>query len=393
MNYRKDKRGTELSILGFGCMRLPGTLGVIDMEKTEQLIMEAYNQGVNYFDTAYLYPGSEAALGQILNKNNIRESVYIATKMPHPLCKKSTDFDTYFDTEKERLRTTYINYYLIHNITYLSQWEKLCELGVKEWLATKKECGEIHQIGFSFHGSQNDFGTLLDDYDWDFCQIQYNYINENYQAGTYGLHKAAEKNIPVIIMEPLLGGTLVNGLPKDAQNMLKQANSNYSSVEWALKWLWNQPEVTVVLSGMNAMSQLEENVRIASNSSVGCLPENELAVIDEVVKIFNASFKIPCTGCNYCMPCPQKINIPALFSAYNASYSLGLFQGFWQYSLSVALIAGTPIGGNNCIECGLCETHCPQQIPIRESLRLVEKRLNPFWFRAAFAVYRTVSRR
>lgn len=391
MQYRIDKRtGNKISALGFGCMRLPSTRGQIDINKTEQLFLKAIEEGINYFDTAYLYMGSEAAIGQIFDKHHLREKVMIATKLPIMMCKKEADFDKYFLTELDRLKTDYIDYYFMHMLTSPEQWQKLCELGVKEWIEAKKASGQIKQIGFSFHGKRDDFIKLVDLYDWDFCQIQYNYININYQAGETGLKYAAQKGLPVFIMEPLLGGRLANDLPSDAVSVMKKADDSLTPAGWALKWLWNQPEVTMLLSGMNEMSQLEENIALASASEAGMWGEREAQIIEQVVGIFNDSYKIPCTGCNYCMPCPQGINIPGCFASYNTSFAMKKSLGMNQYMLNTGAMSQTPAYASSCIQCGKCEKHCPQNIQIREMLKVVSKRMEPFWFKPGMAIARKV---
>lgn len=217
MQYRTDvKSGNELSIIGFGCMRFPRNLTKIDINRTERLITEAVKNGINYFDTAYIYGESEEVLGQIIHRNNLRNNIFLATKLPIGKCNVYNDFEALFQTQLERLCTNYIDYYLMHNLSDTKLWNGLCELGIEQWIEEKKASGQIKNIGFSFHGIHNEFIKLVDAYDWDFCQIQYNYINTNYQAGTAGLKKAAEKGLSVIIMEPLLGGKLANGLPKNA---------------------------------------------------------------------------------------------------------------------------------------------------------------------------------
>lgn len=375
MQYREDKKsGNKLSALGFGCMRLPGGMGRIDKKKTEELLMRAYKSGVNYYDTAYLYNGSEEAVGEIFEKNGIREKIYLATKLPQSLCKKPEDFDWFFDIQKQRLRTGYIDYYLLHNITDFGQWEKLCQLGIREWVEKKKSSGEIRQIGFSFHGPCVDFKKLINNYDWDFVQIQYNYINTHYQAGVDGLHYAAARDIPVFIMEPLLGGKLAN-LPKEAGDIMKKADPGSTAVEWALRWLWNQPEVTLLLSGMNEEFQLDENVRLAETALPGSMTPAQEHTIQDVRVVFNMNYKIPCTGCNYCMPCPQKINIPACFEAYNASYAVSRWTGLQQYMLSSGIMSDAPHFASDCLDCGKCEKHCPQQIEICRQLKKVRRRL------------------
>ena len=377
MQYSTDQRsGNKLSILGFGCMRFPR-----DRAKTEQLIVKAVEAGVNYFDTAYIYPNSEATLGELLHKNELREKIHIATKLPHQKCKSYDDFDRLLSEQLARLRTDYIDYYLIHNISDLASWNMLCGIGIEKWIAEKKATGQIHQIGFSFHGALNGFMSLIDAYDWDFCQIQYNYMDENYQAGRTGLRKAHEKGMPVIIMEPLLGGKLATGLPQKASQLFSSAVAGRSAASWALRWLWAQPEVTVVLSGMNAAEQLEDNVSTAKCERHDMLPESESAVFAPVIAALHEAYKVPCTGCNYCMPCPKGVNIPGCFAAYNTRYAMGLIPGYTQY------ITGTGANhpekqyrASNCVACKSCEDKCPQSIEISKALLSVKKKMEPFWF-------------
>jgi predicted aldo/keto reductase-like oxidoreductase len=389
MKYRIDaKSGNELSILGFGCMRFPRNLTKIDINKTEQLIIKAVQEGINYFDTAYIYGGSEDILGQIINKNNLRKDIFLATKIPLAKCKKYDDFNVLFQTQLERLHTDYIDYYLMHNLSDTNLWNSLCEMGIEKWINAKKASGQIKNIGFSFHGIHNEFIKLLDVYDWNFCQIQYNYININYQAGMTGLKKAADKGLSVIIMEPLLGGKLANGLPQKALDIFKSENNSLTPAAWALRWLWNQREVTVVLSGMNEMVQLEGNIETAKNAIPGMLTEAEGKVYESIIKIINASYKIPCTSCNYCMPCPQNVNIPACFAAYNVSFAIGMISGFQQYITSTgATDPRKNYAVSNCKECGKCEKKCPQHIPIIKSLKNVAKRMEPFWYKTVLNIF------
>ncbi len=390
MQYRIDpKTGNKLSILGFGCMRFPRNVGLSDVKKTENLIRKAIEVGVNYFDTAYLYPNSEEILGQILAKNGLRDRVYIATKLPLILCKSADDFDKFFNKQLERLQTDHIDYYLIHMIAEVKQWKKLCEWGIKDWIADKKASGKIKQIGFSFHGIRDEFLNLLDIYEWDFCQIQYNYSDENYQAGKAGLKKANQKGLPIFIMEPLLGGKLATGLPKEAIYIFKKINPNLSPAQWALRWLWNQEEITCVLSGMNEYNQLEENIDVANNSLPNMLTESENETYKKVIEVFNSSYKIHCTGCNYCMPCPQGVNIPACFAAYNTSFSMGRIAGMSQYITSTGGFTENQNYASLCIKCGKCEKHCPQHIPIIKSLEDVKKKMEPIWYRLGVKIART----
>ena len=377
MQYVTDqKSGNMLSVLGFGCMRFPR-----DRRKTEQLIVAAVSAGVNYFDTAYIYSNSEVTLGDILEKNSLRDKVYLATKLPHQKCKSYGDFETLFQGQLERLKTNHIDYYLIHNLSDLAAWRRLCDIGIERWIVEKKQLGQISQLGFSFHGAQNGFMELVDAFDWDFCQIQYNYMDENYQAGRVGLLKGHEKGLPVIIMEPLLGGKLATGLPPKAARLFKEADADSSVASWAFRWLWDQPAVTVVLSGMNSMEQLEDNLKTAENAKHGMLSEKETAVFVPVIAALREAYKVPCTGCNYCMPCPNRVNIPGCFAAYNSSYVMGFISGMIQYLTSTG--ANHPEKQSrvkNCIGCGVCEKNCPQHIEIANSLKSVKKRMEPFWF-------------
>ena len=247
-----------------------------------------------------------------------------------------------------------------------------------------RRIGKIKFIGFSFHDEYDVFTSIIDGYNkWDFCQIQYNYMDENYQAGRAGLHKAHEKGLPVIIMEPLLGGKLANGLPAKALQLFKKAEPDRSAASWALRWLWDQPEVTVVLSGMNSAEQLADNIKTAGNAKHGMLSEQEASVFTPVIAALRETYKVPCTGCNYCMPCPQEVNIPGCFAAYNASFAMGFVSGIMQYIMSTC--ANRPdkqYRAINCVGCGSCEKKCPQHIEISKTLGVVAKKMEPFWFKA-----------
>ena len=382
MNYREDKYGNKLSILGFGCMRFTYKMGKLDFKKAENEIMEAIEGGVNYFDTAYIYPGSEALLGEVLEENNIRNKVYIATKLPHYLVKKREDFDRIFSEELKRLRTDYVDYYLFHMLSDVDAWERLKSLGVLEWLKDKKQKGQIRQVGFSYHGNSHMFCRITDAYDWDFCMIQYNYMDEHSQAGKKGLHYASKKGMPVFIMEPLRGGSLVNRLPEDAKSIFKEYKKNYTPVQWAFKWLWNQSEVTVVLSGMNSVEMVRDNVATASESAVGDLDSDDEKMLKDVVNAINKKIKIGCTGCGYCVPCPKQVDIPGIFAAYNRRFTEGRFSGLKDYFMCTALRKNST-SASNCVECGKCKSHCPQGIDIPTQLKTVQKQMEGTVFKIA----------
>lgn len=391
MLYRDmGKTGDQVSILGYGCMRFPRKGGRIDEIRTEQQILAAIEKGVNYFDTAYLYPQSEATLGKILAKGH-RDKVLIASKLPCPLVHSRKDMDNILETQLQRLQTDHIDYYLLHSMMSRSVWERLKELGVIDFLAEAKAAGKIKRIGFSYHGEKEEFKQIVDDYPWDFCQIQYNYLDENHQAGKEGLMHAASKGLGVVIMEPLRGGALVGKMPASIQSIWDRAETKRSSAEWALRWLWNHPEVTVVLSGMNEEAHVEENLRIACEGHPDSLSESELGIIGEVKTAIAQSLKVGCTGCAYCMPCPAGVNIPMCFSYYNSRH---LFSDRTQKIMYLGFTAGTdggkPSYASLCKDCGKCEKHCPQSLPIRQHLKEVSKEMESFYFKPAIATFRAL---
>ena len=387
MQYRKDKNQNDLSVLGFGCMRFTKKGGNIDIDKAEKEIMAAYAAGVNYFDTAYVYSGSEVAIGEIFEKNNIREKIKIATKLPQYLISNRTALDKYFDEELKRLRTDYIDYYLMHHLTDVAMWEKLKAVGIEEWIDEKKKSGVIRNIGFSYHGNTDNFLKILNDYDWDFCQIQYNYLDEDTQAGVDGLKAAADKGIPVVIMEPLRGGKLVNMLPDGAKKAFKESSRGWTPAEWAFRWLYNQESVTVVLSGMNSVEMVEENCKTASEALPGHLTEEDFKTLDVVKEKIRENEKVGCTGCRYCMPCPKGVDIPGTFRCYNAMYTESKREGRFEFAQTVGLTK-EPAFASQCIECGKCEKHCPQNIPIRQKLKEADKALRPLPYKVGINVVR-----
>ena len=330
--------------------------------------------GVNYFDTAYVYAGNEAAVGEILDRNHCREQIYLATKLPHYLIKSVAGAEKMFQEELRRLKTDYIDYYLMHMLTDIPTWEKLKKIGMQDWIEEKLASGQIRNIGFSYHGNTEMFKQLVDACDWDFCQIQYNYMDEYSQAGVEGLRYANAKGLPVIIMEPLRGGRLVNLLPESAKKLFRADKEGRTPAELALKWLYNQPEVTCVLSGMNSMEMVEQNLKTASESHVGCLTASDAALIEQVKEEIKKHVKVGCTGCGYCMPCPRGVDIPGTFRCYNAMYSEGKQSGRKDYLQCTAFRKDTA-SASQCVGCGKCEKHCPQHIEIRKELKCAASEL------------------
>ena len=388
MQYRKDKYGNEVSVLGYGCMRFSERQKGrgIDLYKAEKEIMRAFELGVNYYDTAYIYSGSEDALGRIVRKNKIREKINIADKLPQYMVRNSAAIDKYFGEHLTRLRTEYIDYYLMHMLTDKVAWDNLKKLGILSWIENRKKQGDIRQIGFSYHGNTELFLEILNDYDWDFCQIQYNYLDENTQAGRAGLMAAYEKGIPVVIMEPLRGGKLVR-LPEIAMKRLNKTRPEWSSAELGLRWLWDQPAVTCVLSGMNSVEMVEENCRIASQAEAGSFTEKDKKLVEEVRQILLARTKVGCTGCRYCMPCPKGVDIPAIFSCYNNMYLDGKTEARFEFARLMG-VRKEPAFATQCVECGKCMQHCPQHIEIPKRLKEADKALRPLPYKVGISAAR-----
>ena len=376
-----------MSILGFGCMRFSRKGGGIDIPKAEKEILKAIELGVNYFDTAYVYPGSEAALGEILERNHVREKIHIATKLPQYLIASKAAIDKFFAEELSRLRTNYVDYYLMHMLTDIDSWNKLKNLGIEDWIAEKKASGQIKQIGFSFHGNTDMFLQILHAYDWDFCQVQYNYMDEFSQAGRKGVEAAAAKGIPVMIMEPLRGGKLVDLLPERAKALIAKYGEGKSPAQLAFSWLWDQPSVTVVLSGMNSIGMVEENCRSASGAGEGQFTDRDRKLVQKVRELINEKIKVGCTGCGYCMPCPQGVDIPTAFRCYNEMYVENKGAGRHEYAQVVGL-RQNPGFPSKCIGCGRCEKHCPQHIRIISELKNAGRELLPWYYKPILAVAR-----
>ena len=391
MKYRLDRYGTPISQLGYGCMRFTRKGSGIDYEKAEKEVLLAIEKGINYFDTAYIYPGNEECLGWILEKNHCRNKVNIATKLPQYLLRSATAIDKTFREELSRLRTDHIDYYLMHMFTDYAEWVRLQNLGIEQWIARQKEEGRIRYIGFSYHGDTEMFLKILDAYDWDFCQIQYNYLDEHTQAGRTGLQAAAKKGIPVIIMEPLRGGKLVN-LPEQAKQVLSSHGKGYTPAELGLRWLWNQPEVTCVLSGMNSEEMVNENIRIASDTEPGHLTEEDMEIVAQIRQIIRQREKVGCTGCRYCMPCPKGVDIPGNFHYYNLMYMEKKSSARKEFARNMGL-RKEPGFATQCVGCGLCEKHCPQHLPIRQKLKEADRDLRPLPYKIGIQVARKIMSR
>lgn len=382
MQYRKDKKGNEISVLGYGCMRFTKKGGSIDIDKAEQEVMRAIDMGVNYLDTAYVYPGNEVAVGEILHRNGCRGKIKLATKLPHYMIKSMEGVEKTFQEELRRLKTDYIDYYLMHMLTDVDTWERLKELGIVAWIDKKITAGVIRNIGFSYHGNTEMFQKLVDVYRWDFCQIQYNYMDEFSQAGRAGLEYANQKGLPVIIMEPLRGGRLVDLLPKSAKELFSKDEKGRTPAEMAFRWLYDQPEVTCVLSGMNSMAMVEENLRVAEHAYPGHFTEGDKELIAKVKKEIERTVKVGCTGCGYCMPCPKGVDIPVTFRCYNEIYSETKSGARREY-LQCTVFRKNQSSASLCVGCGKCESHCPQHIAIREELAHAVKELEPIGYKIA----------
>lgn len=386
MQYRKfGSTGVEVSALGFGCMRLPILEdGHIDEEKAISMIRHAIDSGVNYVDTAYPYHQgtSEYVVGKAL-KDGYREKTYLADKLPVWLLESEEDFDKYLDEQLKKLDTDHIDFYLLHALSRERFEEKVKKFNVTKKLEQAKKAGKIRYIGFSFHDSLDVFKEIVDYYEgWDFCQIQYNYMDEHSQAGREGLKYAHEKGLPVIIMEPLRGGRLVNLLPQSAKKLFEKDGEKRTPAELAFRWLYNQPEVTCVLSGMNSMEMVEENVKTADKTLPGSFTKSDEELVEKVKAEIEKTVKVGCTGCSYCMPCPMGVDIPVTFRCYNEIY-LETKGGARREYLQCTAFRQNQSSASFCIQCGKCEKHCPQHIEIRKELKNAVRELEPLHYKAA----------
>ncbi len=370
MNYRNfGMTGYQTSALGFGCMRLPQLPdGGIDEAEATRILRYAIDRGVNYVDTAWSYHGgeSEGWLGRAL-QDGYREKVAVATKMPSWLIEKTEDFDYYFERQLERLQSDHVDFYLLHTLKK-EYWDKYQALKIFDWAERQKAAGKIRNLGFSFHDEFPVFEEILNGYQgWDFCQIQYNYMDVDYQAGKRGLKAAAERGLAVVIMEPLKGGRLaIAEPPAPVAEVFSRAETPRKPAEWALQWLWNQPEVGVVLSGMSAFEQVKENIESAGRSGAGSLSEAEVKMMADVRQAWQGLAPVACTHCEYCLPCPSGVEIPNIFEIYNNSKMYDIQeQGKRRYLKEI------PEGSraDECVECGACEAICPQNLTIIDYLK------------------------
>jgi uncharacterized protein len=385
MLYRKlGKTGIDVSALGFGCMRLPLVGGIkkstdvfdpsfpIDEELATKMIDTAVGAGVNYFDTAYPYHGglSEKYLGRALKPH--RDKIMLATKFPTWLAQSEADFDRLMKEQLERLQTSYFDFYLVHGLNR-QMWDKMKEFKVFKFLERIQEDGRARFVGFSFHDEKTLFKEIVDAYDWAMCLIQYNYYDENDQAGRAGLVYAAAKGLGVVVMEPLRGGKLAVGVPDQVMKIWELSKIKRTPAEWALRWVWDHPQVSSALSGMNSMSQLEENLKIVNEALPDTLTHGEYELILQVKDTYKKLLKVDCTTCAYCLPCPVGVNIPMNLTLYNDTFLFG--DAETSYMIYNNMMA-PEVKASNCSECGQCEERCPQNIKIIEELKNVHKRLS-----------------
>lgn len=394
MQYRTvPKNGDRLSALGFGAMRLATRRGKIDEERATRQIRSAIDRGVNYVDTAVPYHGgeSERFLGRALG-DGYRERVKLATKLPPFAVKTREDMDRILDVQLRKLQTDHIDYYLLHSLD-AKNWAQLKGLGVLEFLDSAKASGRIVNPGFSFHGDLRTFKEIIDAYDWTFCQIQYNFLDEQTQAGAEGLRYAAERQIAVMVMEPLRGGMLATNLPKEVQEIYKQSAYGRSAAAWGLRWVWNHPEVTVVLSGMNDERHIEENLAASEDALPGAMTPAEVETVEQVAAVYRRSVKVGCTGCGYCLPCPAGVNIPQCFFLYNL-YNTGGNRLFTRgmYGMNLMGVMGERADASLCRNCGRCTKACPQQIDIPGELAKVRRTLGGLRTRAILPIARMLFR-
>lgn len=368
MQYRKfEKIGKDVSLLGMGCMRLPQLEdGSVDEAEAIDIIRSAIDAGVNYVDTAYTYHGgkSEKVLGKAL-KDGYREKVLLADKMPIWLAKDEEHMKQIFNKQLERLDVDCIDMYLVHNVG-VPIWKRCKKLNLMPFLEEMKAQGKIKHIGFSFHDKLEFFKEMIDEYDWEFCQIQLNFMDKNFQAGVEGLKYAAEKGLDVIVMEPLKGGRLTDFVPPTVQNLWDEAETKRTPAEWAFKWVASFPEVKCMLSGMSSREQLMQNIKTLSKENAGDLTAEEATLIDKVSDEYNRLIKYSCTGCQYCLPCPQRLDIPKIIGYYN-DWNVYEQNPSTKFEYETWIPDGRH--GSDCIGCKACEEKCPQSLPIAQAMK------------------------
>ncbi len=375
MEYKKlGKTDLKISKLGFGCMRFRAEDGSSDMmsankpidkDYTIRLLHKAIEEGVNYFDTAYVYHGgkSETLLGEAF-RDGKRNKIQIATKLPAWLAKTPEDFDKLLDEQLKRLETDYLDVYLVHALSGRA-WDKAYALGITDFLDKIKKQGKVKAVGFSFHDEYDAYKTILDAYNWDVSQIQLNYLDENYQAGIKGMQDAAKKDIGIIVMEPLKGGKLAINQPVDVMKLWDKYPANRTPADWALRWVWDKEEVACVLSGMHSFEELDQNLVTASTSSINTLTHQEIETYKKVKDIYRKRSKVSCTACGYCMPCPVGVEIPTNFKLYNDVF---MFDDNF-FAPGVYKTLKSEQKASACIACGKCEEICPQQIKVSEVMK------------------------
>ncbi len=382
MQYRTMPNSNDkLSILGYGCMRLPTSIGgsastFIDKEKALKQIRYAIDNGVNYLDTAYPYHlgASESFLGKYVLQDGYREKVNIATKLPCFIINNKEKIEDIFNKQMQKLQVNCIDYYLLHSLDG-NAWDDMLSYDIIDFMDKVKREGKVRYMGFSFHGKRNKFKKIVDEYNWDFAQVQFNILDKNFQAGLEGIEYAHSKGLGIIVMEPLRGGSLVGKLPKEVQRIYDNAAIKRSPADWALRWIWNHPAVTVVLSGMNEDVHIKENIKIASEVLPDGLTDSEINIINDVRETYRDLMKVACTGCGYCMPCPANIDIPSAFKNLNNYYMFSKLAAKMSHMRYAGLQTedGKTHWTNSCLDCGKCEIACPQGIKIREEFKHVRK--------------------
>ena len=367
------KLGIKISAFGLGCMRFPMTKApdgsqIVDESISTPIIRAAVDGGVNYVDTAYVYSNglNEVYVGKAL-KDGYREKVYLATKLPTWACNSKEDMYKLFDKQLENLGTDYIDFYLVHSLNK-DNWNKMRDLGVREFLTDLKASGKIKYACFSFHDDYAVFEEILNAYDWDMCQIQFNYMDIENQAGIKGLKLAGEKGIPVVVMEGLLGGKLAS-VPEEIKEVFDSYGEHRSPIEWAFRWIGSFPEVATILSGVTNLEQTADNLRIFENVEPGCMSDDELKIIDKVREMFRARIQVDCTGCAYCMPCPMGVEIPKVFAMWNESFM------YKTKSRQYPGLINENKDASACVACGKCMRVCPQHLYIPELLKKAHKYL------------------